>query len=192
MATALLSFVFAVAACRRSPRSSAALAASVMADLPVTPRYVMDPARASAWQLAKQGEEGDRIRLADEVGCTGLREGGGDPALRPTAIRAMAYCGDFSELGWLASMAVSGPKDDALAALDSAVALAANSRRAVDPEDADGLAAGCKVLSAVAQDSERSASERALAERALAMLAERGCAAPAGTSFRTDARDASQ
>jgi hypothetical protein len=117
----------------------------------------------------------DAIRLADLVGCTGLRERAGAAALRSTAIRAMAYCHDFSELPWLADVGAHGSDGDALGALDAVVDQAARVRRATDPEDADELHTGCAALLDLARAADRPAPRRVRAIRALRMLADRGC-----------------
>jgi hypothetical protein len=135
----------------------------------------MDPQEADAWMRAKEGDEDDRLRLADLVGCGGLEDGAARADLRMTAIQAMAYCRDFTELPWLAGIAGGDDEAQAIAALESVVDLAARPRRAVDPEDADELHGGCAALLALARAPERSLDRRALAVRALRMLVDRGC-----------------
>src|ERR1019366_6401609 len=51
----------------------------------------MDGREAEAWSRAQDGGDDDDLRLADLVGCSGLRERAATTALRPTALRAMAY-----------------------------------------------------------------------------------------------------
>jgi len=151
----------------------------------------MDATEVLAWDRASKGEEADRIRLADQVGCTDLRERADETLLRPVAIRAMAYCGDFSELGWLASTAAAGADDDADAALESIHALASDRRMAVDPEEGGELAAGCRVLLALAREEGQPRKRRAMAVESLRMLAERGCVKPAEIPTDVDLPDAS-
>ena len=135
----------------------------------------MDPVEANAWTLAKDGEDEDRMRLAERIGCTGLEERADEPALRLTAIRAMAYCPDLGELPWLAEVATAGSDEEAAASLDTIVDLAAAPRRATDPDDAEELGAGCGALLSLARAPERPRSRRARAVSALRMLADRGC-----------------
>jgi hypothetical protein len=135
----------------------------------------MDAREADLWARAKDGEGDDLARLADEVGCAEVVErGSADAALRPTAVRAAAYCRDMEALPWLAEIGQEGPSADALAALESAVALAAAPRRAVDPEDAAALREGCQRLLALAKDDAQEKERRIAAIDALRMLVERG------------------
>jgi hypothetical protein len=154
--------------------SDAAATASAAEDAGVAP---MDAREAAQWAAAgaKDVDPEELARLADLVGCEGLRERGDEAELRPTAIRAMQYCRDFSELPWLAQVATSGADDDARAALDSVVELAARPRRATDPEDADELHVGCGALLDLARGAERPRERRVRAIRALRMLVDRGC-----------------
>jgi len=115
------------------------------------------------------------MRLEDLVGCEGLRERAGRPDLRATAIAAMQYCPDFSELPWLAAVASEGSDADARAALDTIRELAARPRRATDPEDAAELHAGCGALLAIARSTSQKKDRRVGAIDALRMLADRGC-----------------
>jgi hypothetical protein len=116
------------------------------------------------------------MRLADLVGCSGLRDRADVPGLRPTAIAAMRYCTDFSELPFLVRVATdSADGGEALSALDAIVEQAARPRRATDPEDADELHVGCEALLGLARDVARPRERRVLAIRSLRMLSERGC-----------------
>ena len=162
----------AVAACGKggAPRA----AALSPTDEPVAPQP-LDPLEADAWSRAAAGREEDRMRLADLVGCVGLRERGELPARRLTAIRAMSYCSDFSELPWLVSIAASGGDQEAGQALETIVDQAARPRRATDPEDALELGAGCSALVDLSRDKGQARPRRVIAVRALRMLAERGC-----------------
>jgi hypothetical protein len=147
----------------------------------------MDPREADAWQRAKAGDDDESIRLASLVGCTGLRERAGDPALRRTAIQAMAHCQDFSELPWLVEVGSAGRDEEALDALDAVVDQAAGVRRATDPEDADELHAGCGALLALARTASAPRPRRVRAVRALHMLADRGCVKLADIPHDVDA-----
>jgi hypothetical protein len=149
----------------------------------------MEAREAEAWARAGDGgDEDDDIRLADLVGCSGLRERAGDTRLRSTAVRAMAYCRDFSELPWLAELGAKSGDDEAIPALDAVVEQSARVRRAVDPEDADELHTGCAALLSLARATERPAARRVRAIRALRMLSERGCVKRADIPTDLDAK----
>jgi hypothetical protein len=81
----------------------------------------------------------------------------------------------MTPLPWLAEVGQGGPDDEALAALDSAVEIAAMPRRAVDPDDAPDLRDGCDKLLVLAKDTARPKERRIRAIRALRMLSDRGC-----------------
>jgi hypothetical protein len=148
----------------------------------------MEPREVEAWAQADGGEAPELIRLVNLVGCADLRERAASTALRATAIRAMAYCPDFSELPWLAEVAASGRGDDPVLALDVVVEQAARPRRAVDPEDADELHTGCAALLSLARTATAPKERRVLAIRALRMLAERGCVKVADIPKDLDAK----
>ena len=59
-------------------------------------RAAADPREAAQWEAAKDGDPEEQMRLADLVGCEGLREGGEAAGRRPTALAAMRFCHDFS------------------------------------------------------------------------------------------------
>lgn len=134
-----------------------------------------DAREAEAWERARQGGDEDRMRLEDLVGCERLREAAESPELRTTAVRSMAYCQDFSVLPWLVQVGQSAKGDDGVEALDAIVEQAARPRRAIDPEDADDLAEGCRALLALSRAPEQPRARRVRAIRALRMLADRGC-----------------
>ncbi len=146
-----------------------------MEDSPSASAAPMDAREAAQWTAASQGDAEELMRLEDLVGCEGLRERGEQAELRATAVRAMQYCQDFSELPWLAQWANEGGDADARAALEAIEALAARRRRATDPEDADELHAGCTALLSLARSESRPKDRRVSAIRALRMLADRGC-----------------
>jgi hypothetical protein len=148
----------------------------------------MDDREEQAWAQADAGEPQELMRLSDLLGCETLRERASIPSLRTSAVRAMAYCPDFSELPWLADVAAGVRDDDAIAALGAIVDLAARPRHATDPEDADELHAGCGALLALARAPDRPRPRRVLAIRALRMLAERGCVARTDIPNDLDAR----
>jgi hypothetical protein len=148
----------------------------------------MDSREAEAWARAQDGGDDDDIRLADLVGCSGLRERAQDPRLRRTAVRAMAQCQDFSELPWLADLGARGSDAEANEALDAIVLQAARVRRATDPEDADELHDGCAALLALSRAKDQPPPRRVRAIRALRMLAERGCVKRADIPTDLDAK----
>jgi hypothetical protein len=148
----------------------------------------MDAREAAQWAAAREGEAEELARLVDLVGCEGVRERGEDAALRTTAIRALEYCTDFTELPWLAQIAASGRDEEARAALDSIVELAARRRTATDPEDAEELHAGCVALLELARATDRPKERRAVSIRALRMLADRGCVRRSEIPTDLDAR----
>jgi hypothetical protein len=164
----------AVAACSKSGSPGAA-ALSATDGVEPAALQPLDPVQAEAWARAATGGEEDRIRLADLVGCVGLREQGESPERRLVALRAMSYCEDFSELPWLAAIAASGRDEEAVQALEAVVDQAARPRRATDPEDAQELGAGCKALLDLSRDTGKPRPRRVMAVRALRMLSERGC-----------------
>jgi hypothetical protein len=139
----------------------------------VTP---MDAREASQWAAAAaQGEPEELMRLEDLVGCDGLRDRAREPNLRLTAIHAMQYCTDFSELPWLVELAAEKNDTEARAALEAIDELAARRRAATDPEDAEELHAGCGGLLDIARSTSHPRERRVLAIGALRMLSERGC-----------------
>jgi hypothetical protein len=135
----------------------------------------MDAREAAQWSAAGQGDSEELMRLADLVGCDGLRERAEQADLRLTAVQAMQYCPDFSELPWLVDLAAQKDDRQARTALETIDSLAARPRRATDPEDADELHAGCGALLALARSPSHAKDRRILAVRALRMLSERGC-----------------
>jgi hypothetical protein len=135
----------------------------------------MDAREAAQWSAAADQDPEELMRLEDLVGCQGLRDRASQPNLRVTAIHAMKYCPDFTELPWLVDLAAEKNDDEARAALETIDELAARPRRATDPEDADELHAGCGGLLAFARSPSRAKDRRVLAVRALRMLSERGC-----------------
>ena len=168
-----------------APPSSAKLESSAPPSAAITARdedgaaAPMDPRLAELWERARSKDvtADDLARLAKREGSTGLVERGQmDEGLRLSALRAMAFTDDFVGLAWLADVGVSGSDEEASAALESAVDLAARPRRAVDPEDADELHAGCERLLAMAKEKSTARARRIVAIRALRMLVDRGCA----------------
>jgi hypothetical protein len=149
---------------------------------------VIDESEEAAWAEADGGDPAELMRLAHRISCEDLRARAALPALRLLAVKAMAYCPDFSELPWLAETATSGADDVAAEALDSILEQAARPRRAVDPEDAEELRAGCTALLALARAPERPRIRRIRAVAALRMLSDRGCVARADIPSDVDAK----
>jgi hypothetical protein len=184
---ATLGTLAAVVACSKS--SAQNVAAVPTGDSPATVQTPMDPMEAEAWARAQSGADEDRMRLVDLVGCEGLRERADVPAQHSVAIRAMRFCSDFSELPWLASVAISGRDDEAADALDAIVDQAARPRRPTDPEDAQELLAGCQSLLDLSRSSGQPRARRVVAVRALRMLSERGCVKRADIPSDLDAKN---
>jgi hypothetical protein len=144
------------------------------------PVYVSpDPMVEALWVLARDGGVGDDLaRLADREGASGLlARASTDPPMRSVALRAMAYAPEpnaFEGLPLLAEAAAGKSDDDANAALDSAIDLAARPRTAVDREDREELRRGCDALLALAQDEKAARPRRVKAVRALRMFADAG------------------
>ncbi len=131
------------------------------------------------WKAAESLDDDELARLAMAEGPDGLLEGAAaDPKRAPLAARALAYTSALRVLPFLAERG-AGDGDDAAAALESAVAIAALRRRAEDPEDAVEMRAGCAALLALAKNNDRPKKNRILAIRALRMLEPRGCVAAA-------------
>ena len=167
------------AGCGKKPPPEASVASLLSSADPEPasqgPLGPMNPVEVALWAAAKEGEAEDLMRLSDRVGCPGLRERASAPELRSTAVRAMEFCGDYSELGWLADLAMTASDEVALSALASIDALAALARRPLDPEDAEDLRAGCDGLMKLARSTGSGKDRRVGAVRALRMLADRGC-----------------
>ncbi len=149
-----------------------------------------DPRETALWAAAtaKDADPEEWMRLVDQLGCERIHERAAEPELRATALQAMQFCPDFSELPFLAQVGTEGVDADARAALGSVAALAARSRRSVDPEDADELHSGCLTLLALARATDRPKERRVLAIRSLRMLAEYGCVKRADLPTDLDAR----
>ncbi len=148
----------------------------------------MSDRERTAWGDADGGDPAEMLRLVDLVGCAGLRERASAPGLRGLAVRAMRYCPDFSELPWLVDLATTGTDEVAVEAMDSIVDQAARRRRAVDPDDADELHAGCTALLAFTRATDKPRPRRVGAVRALRMLADRGCVQRADIPTDVDAK----
>lgn len=125
---------------------------------------------ALLWGNAKDGDTEDLMTLAAHEGAMGLVEAADDAALRPTAIRAMAYARGWAQLPLLTKAAAGKSDEEARLALESTIELAARPRRAEDPEDAQELREGCDALVALARDGARTKERRVGALRAVRMM----------------------
>jgi hypothetical protein len=173
------------------PKASAAAGeAAVIAEAPAADAaVVIDESEQAAWnEAADGGDPAELLRIARRLSCEDLRARASLAGLRLLAVRAMAYCPDFTELPWLAETATTGPDDVAGEALDSILEQAARPRRAVDPEDAEELRAGCTALLALARAQDRPRIRRIRAVAALRMLSERGCVSRADIPSDVDAK----
>jgi hypothetical protein len=122
------------------------------------------------WASAKDGDAEDLAALAVHEGAIGLVEAASDPALRPTALRAMGYARGWAQMPYLARASKGDDDEEAKLALEATIELAARVRRAEDVEDAAELKEGCEELSALARDAQRPRTRRVFAVRALRMM----------------------
>ncbi len=122
------------------------------------------------WAVAKDGAAEDLASLAAHEGAAGLIEAAADPALRPTALRALAFARGWSQMPFLAQLAAAKDDEEARIALGGAIALAARPRRSEDVEDATELFEGCEQLAAITRDVARGPERRTLALRAVRMM----------------------
>lgn len=185
-------FLGLAVACGRGTAPSAALPDGAKVQDAAIVAVAVDLATEELWTQAKGGEAGDLARLADRVGESGLVErAAANPGSRMTALQAMAFApepGAFGGLPFLAESARGPDEGQAQAALQSAIDLAARPRRAIDPEDAPEMKAGCDSMLALASDPKAPRARRVNAVRALRMLADRGCVNPSALPTNLDAR----
>ncbi|HVH43775.1 MAG TPA: hypothetical protein VM925_15580, partial [Labilithrix sp.] len=73
------------------------------------------------WASANEGDVEDLAALAVHEGAIGLVEAASDPALRPTAIRAMGFARGWAQLPLLAKLAAGKDDDEATVALEATV-----------------------------------------------------------------------
>jgi hypothetical protein len=161
-------------ACRKSGSTSGPTSASASASGSASgasaPQPVHAPIDDKMWAAAKDGEEEDLATLASHEGAVGLVEATKDPALRPTAIRAMGYARGWAQLPYLVTAASGDDQNDAKAALESIEDLAARPRRSEDNEDAAELQEGCEKLLVLAKDAKTDRGRRISAIRSLRMM----------------------
>ncbi|WP_394850141.1 hypothetical protein LZC95_22120 [Pendulispora brunnea] len=179
----LVALVFSATACGRGRTSTAGTPSSstpgaVDGAAPAPPGASSEQLDAQ-WARAREGEADELARLARKEGALGLVErGSANAEWRETALRALAYADGWAGLPWLADVGAGTNEKEAALALESASALAARPRRAVDPEDALELRAGCDKLSALAAQGQRPKAVTQAAVRTLRMLADYGCPPP--------------
>ena len=167
-----------VLGCGRGQTSTAGPPASGAPDKDSGPAAVssaLSERLETIWAQAKEGEPDDLARLASKEGALGLVERGAQPEWRETAIRALAFSDGWAGLPWLAEVADGANEKEATLAVESTNALAARPRRAVDPEDAAELRAGCDRLAQVANQPKKAKAITLGASRTLHMLTDRGC-----------------
>jgi len=133
-----------------------------------------DPVLTDLWTRAASGDDDDLERLCRCEGTDRLVEMSVDPGRRPVALRALAFSEDFTPLPFLAEVASGTNEAEATVALASVAAIAAQPRRATDPEDVLELVLGDKRLLALSRDPGKPAARRLAAIRALRLLADRG------------------
>lgn len=138
------------------------------------------PELLALWKRAEAVDsvEEDLMHLGHTEGAAGLAEGATTPANRLLAARAMAHTPGLAGLAWLGERAATDDLEIAREAARSAVAIAARGRDQRDPEDAEEMRAGCKLLLSAARDERRDRAVRVDAVRAVRLLVDRGCAKP--------------
>jgi hypothetical protein len=157
--------------CRKTAPAGGDTAAPVPEPDAATPKGARAvPRDPLMWGNAKDGDPEDLATLATHEGAMGLVEAAEDPALRPTAIRAMAFAPGFAHLPFLVRLARGANAEEARAALEVVVDLAARPRTSEDAEDVEELDEACKGLAALASDLEAERTRRIPAVRALRML----------------------
>lgn len=128
------------------------------------------PRDPTPWARAKDGDVEDLAYLARVEGAAGLVEAAAEPALAPTAVRAMRYATGWAQGPFLAKAAAGD--DDVLAseALESLVTLATRPRVSEDVEDKEELEVTCQALVALASERGRAHPRRVSALRAWRMM----------------------
>lgn len=175
-----VALVFATcSACRRGTgKTDATVASAATPRLSASTKAAVRGAAEGAgadepilWQHARLGDAENLSILAHYEGPVGLvRVSDEDPALRPIAIKAMAYVDGWAQLPYLVKAASGANEEEAALAQDSILELATRPRTSVDPEDAEELEEGCKGLLSLAKDTGKSKPRRVNAVRALRMM----------------------
>lgn len=173
-----IGFALLLAACGGATTACAKSAGASSDAGPAASAHVDEksPELDALWAAAASGEADDLARLADREGAAALAEAGADPNKKLTAIRALAFADGFAGLPFLAQAADGADAEQSRAAVDAIDALAGAPRRAVDPEDAVELRAGCNQLLVIAKNSAKPRPVRVGIVRALRMWADRACA----------------
>jgi hypothetical protein len=123
------------------------------------------------WTSAQDGGDvEDLAALAVHEGAAGLIEAAAEPALRLTAIRAMAFARGWAQVPFLAQTACESDGAAASNAAHALIELAARPRRAEDVEETEELRAGCGTLTEFVRDGAKDKARRAPMLRALRML----------------------
>jgi hypothetical protein len=135
-----------------------------------TPNVETPPEVQQAWARAKDGDDEDRVVLADREGAVGLVEATRDPSRRRTALMAMGKARGFAQLPFLVSAARGSDDEDAKLGLEAALELANRPRTSEDLEDGDELRQGCEDLYALCTDTKASRGRRVAALRAWRLL----------------------
>jgi hypothetical protein len=174
----LVALVFATCgACRRAPAKTDTTTPSAGPVGSLSASAVRAAASAAGldeplkWQHARRGDAESLRVLALQEGPIGLSEAADrEPTLRLIAINAMGYADGWATMPFLARSAAAKDDEEASAAMDSVLLLAARPRTSVDPEDADELAEGCTGLIGLAKDVGKPRARRVNAVRALRMM----------------------
>lgn len=174
---ALAAFLSACGSCQKGGAADGDASTTTSARVEAGPT----PEEDLLWAQAADADADDLARLADREGAAELARIGTetqDGARKLLAIRALAYAEGFAGLPFLASMADGEDAERASAAVDSIDRLAAEPRRAVDPEDALEFRAGCNQLLITAKNGQKARAVRVGIVRALREWQDRGCAKP--------------
>lgn len=189
----VIALVFATCgACRRTSDKPTTTASSASPSA-VTSGPAIRAAAADAgamdplmWSHARKGDIESLQTLAVHEGAFALVEvAQADAALRPIAIKAMAYAAGWAQMPFLARCAAAADDDEARLALDSIHELAARRRTPVDVEDTEELSEGCAALISVAKDAGKPRARRVAAVRALRMMP---CPKPEDIPTEVDAK----
>ena len=164
------------AGCSKKDAPQASLSASASVSSAPPSSGGADAGGAELWAAAIGLAPEDLSRLALREGSAGLVAGGADPARRRVAVAALQFADDLEGLPLLAEVAASGDAESAELATQAAETLAARPRRAIDPEDALEVRAGCDRLRDVIKDKAKPKALRYRIARTLRMLEDRGCA----------------
>jgi hypothetical protein len=140
------------------------------------------------YEAAASGDESELLRLLGSEGPDGLiEEARRTPAHRKVVLLALAHSATLRAIPFLAEVG-RGDNEEAQLALAAVHAIAAEPRRAVDPEDGAELREGCDALLALAKSDAVPRRGRIVAVGALRMLSAWGCVKLADIPTEFDAR----